>query len=146
MAHHHHDHSHDAEKLAALQASNAASAITIVGTNNPQSEHYNSHLHHAGRRLRHFLRPNGRKVHIVHSPDEAEKLKKEITRRKSDISGWNVAKGGDGEIRESGDLEYDIVVHGSVDHVRLARLFLLFSTLNQLNVSSGADCEDGLRH
>lgn len=118
---HDHTHPHDPEKLAPLQTSNAASTITIAGTNHPQSEHH-AHLHHAGRRLRHFLRPDGRKVHIVHSPDEAEKLKKDIIRRKSEVVGWNsgntTEKGGDDG---SGDLEYDIVVHGSVDHITALR-------------------------
>lgn len=117
------NHPHDAEKLSPLQTSNAASTITIAGTNHPSSEHH-AHLHHAGRRLRHFLRPDGRKVHIVHSPDEAEKLKKDISRRRSEIEGWNggsVAEKGNINGNGDDDLEYDIVVHGSVDHITALR-------------------------
>lgn len=122
-----HDHPHGAEKSSPLHTSNAASTITIAGTNHPKSENH-SHLHHTGRRLRHFLRPDGRKVHIVHSPDEAEKLRKDISRRKSEVEGWNgvgIAEKGDGSGSGSGsgleDLEYDIVVHGSVDHIDALR-------------------------
>jgi hypothetical protein len=109
MAHHHHSHSHDPEKQPQqTQASNAASTITIAAP--PSQEHQNHpHLHHTGRRLRHFLRPDGRKVHIVQSPDEAEKLRKVISRRASQ------------EFGKKGDFEFDIVVHGSVDHVNALR-------------------------
>ena len=86
-------------------------------------------------------------MHIVHSPDEAEKLKKEISRRRSEVSGWNGGSkmengGGDDGV---GDLEYDIVVHGSVDHVCLFSLFfpfpfLLPTTQDAVWEIMGTDC------
>ncbi len=54
------------------------------------------HTHNPVRRLRHFFRPDGRRVHIAHSPDEAEKLK----RRLSVL-----------------DEEFELVIHGSDEHV-----------------------------
>ena len=33
---------------------------------------------HTGKRVRQFLRPNGRKVHIAQTPEEHERLKKEL--------------------------------------------------------------------
>jgi hypothetical protein len=55
-------------------------------------------------------------------------LKKEISRRRSEVNGWNggsTMENGGGEAGlGGGDLEYDIVVHGSVDHVCLFSFFL----------------------
>lgn len=118
-------HRHEKGNLPPFQISTAESTIdTIAGTSHPNSEHHARHLNHAGRRLRHFLRPDGRKVHIVHSPDEAEKLRKDITRRRSEMEGWNgesAAEKAIGTGSGDDDLEYDIVVHGSVDHITALR-------------------------
>jgi len=35
--------------------------------------------HHRGRRLRNFILPNGREVHIALSPEEAESLRQRLT-------------------------------------------------------------------
>jgi hypothetical protein len=61
--------------------------------------HGHHHLHgHSGKRLRNFVRPDGRKVHIAHSPEEASKLRSTLsaTNEKEDI---------------------DLVIHGSPEHV-----------------------------
>lgn len=55
------------------------------------------HLAHARSRLRHFLRPDGRKVHIASSPEDAEKLRRTLS------------------VTEKGD--FDIVIHGEEEHV-----------------------------
>ncbi|KAF2471400.1 uncharacterized protein BDR25DRAFT_285984 [Lindgomyces ingoldianus] len=60
------------------------------------------HLHHTGKRLRHFFRPDGRKVHIAGSPDEAEKLRKTLS-----------------AVEKEG--EFDLVIHGSPEHIEALR-------------------------
>lgn len=51
--------------------------------------------HHAGRRLRQFLRPNGKKVHIAQTPEEVERLKKTLSPPEN----------------------FDIYLHGTEEHV-----------------------------
>ena len=61
--------------------------------------HEHHHFHHTGKRLRHFFHPNGKKVHVCGSPDEAEQLRRTLsTTEKED--------------------EFDLVIHGSPEHVR----------------------------
>jgi hypothetical protein len=77
---------------------------TLVGSDTPASttHHHHPHLphlHHTGKRLRHFLRPDGRKVHVAGSPDEADLLRKTLS---------STEKPG----------EFDLVIHGSPEHVR----------------------------
>ena len=50
---------------------------------------------HTGRRLRQFLRPNGRKVHIAQTPEELSNLKKSLSPPES----------------------FDIYLHGTDEHV-----------------------------
>jgi hypothetical protein len=82
---------------------------TLVGGNDtpasattqhePHHHHHHPHLsNHTGKRVRQFLRPDGRKVHIASSPDEANHM-----RRK-----WSTAN-------EKED--FDLVIHGSPEHV-----------------------------
>ena len=56
-------------------------------------------LQHTRSRLRQFLKPDGRKVHIVSSPEEAVRLRRTLS------------------VAEKG--EFDIVIHGDEDHVRI---------------------------
>lgn len=56
-------------------------------------------LQHTRSRLRHFFKPDGRKVHIVSSPEEAVRLRGKLS------------------VAEKG--EFDIVIHGDEDHVRI---------------------------
>lgn len=68
-------------------------------TTTPHSGHGHHHLHgHSGRRLRNLIRPDGRKVHIAHSPEEANKLRQTLSRT-----------------NEKED--FDLVIHGSPEHV-----------------------------
>jgi hypothetical protein len=61
------------------------------------------HSHHkAGKRLRHFMLPDGRKVHIALSPEEAESLRQRLTTIKK------------GE-------PFDLVVSGSPEHLDALR-------------------------
>src|SRR5262249_19800930 len=56
-------------------------------------------LQHTRSRVRHFLKPDGRKVHIVSSPEEAVRLRGRLS------------------VVEKG--EFDIVIHGDEEHVRI---------------------------
>lgn len=78
----------------------SATPKTGIGNTTPgPGDQHHHHLHHTGKRLRHFLRPDGRKVHIAGSPDEAEYLRRTLSLSEKD-----------------GD--FDLVIHGSPEHVR----------------------------
>lgn len=72
-----------------------------TGATTPASTHghHHHHLHNASRRLRHFLHPDGRKIHIAGSPDEAEQLRKTLSTTEKDGN-------------------FDLVINGSPEHVR----------------------------
>lgn len=70
-----------------------------------QSQHH--HYPHLPRRARHFLRPDGRKVHIAFSPDEAVRLRRRLSAIEKD--------------------EFDMVIHGSDQHVRTTPLRPVYS-------------------
>ncbi|KAI9803543.1 MAG: hypothetical protein M1825_001886 [Sarcosagium campestre] len=61
-----------------------------------------SHHHHHGRRLKQLLHPDGRKIHIAQSPDEAESLKRKLST---------------GEPAEP----FDLYIHGSPEHLNTLR-------------------------
>jgi hypothetical protein len=63
---------------------------------------HDHHLHHTGRRLRQFLRPDGRRVHIVGNPDEAHRLRKTLS-------------------ETSPKDDFDLIVHGSPEHIEALR-------------------------
>ncbi|KAF2006176.1 hypothetical protein P154DRAFT_615533 [Amniculicola lignicola CBS 123094] len=63
--------------------------------------HFHDH-HHSGKRVRHFFRPDGRKVHIAVSPEEASSLRKTLSTTEKD-----------------GD--FDLVIHGSPEHIEALR-------------------------
>jgi hypothetical protein len=61
--------------------------------------HHHPHSHgHNGKRMRHFFSPEGRRIQVAHSPDEAENLRKQST-----------------VVNEKDD--FDLVIHGSPEHV-----------------------------
>ncbi|XP_014561966.1 hypothetical protein COCVIDRAFT_85608 [Bipolaris victoriae FI3] len=65
--------------------------------------HHHPHLgHHTGKRLRQFLRPDGRKVHIASSPDEANVMRRKLS-----------------TANEKND--FDLVIHGSPEHIEALR-------------------------
>lgn len=66
----------------------------------------NSSHNHRGRRLRNFILPNGREVHIALSPEEAESLR----RRLSTVRG--------------ADEPFDLVINGSPEHLEALRTTL----------------------
>ncbi|TAQ88612.1 hypothetical protein B7494_g3044 [Chlorociboria aeruginascens] len=61
-----------------------------------------SSTHHRGHRLRNFILPDGRKVHIALSPDEADKLRRRLN-----------------AIQE--DEPFDLVISGSPEHLEALR-------------------------
>ncbi|KAI9834470.1 MAG: hypothetical protein M1826_002624 [Phylliscum demangeonii] len=58
------------------------------------------HPHHGGRRLRHFLRPDGRRVHVAQSPEDERKLRLQL---------------------ESTNDDFDVYLHGSPEHLEALR-------------------------
>ena len=67
---------------------------------------HHHHYHHSGRRLRQFLRPDGRRVHIAHSPEEAEKMRRRLT---------------SGDQDKDQDQDFDLYIHGSPEHLEALR-------------------------
>ncbi|KAF1982184.1 hypothetical protein K402DRAFT_363361 [Aulographum hederae CBS 113979] len=72
-----------------------ATGTTTTGSATP----VHHHLHVPGRRLRHFLRPDGRKVHVT-TPEEVEDMR----RRLSTI-----------------ETEFEVVIHGTEQHINALR-------------------------
>ncbi|KAF2836897.1 hypothetical protein M501DRAFT_978591 [Patellaria atrata CBS 101060] len=75
------------------------------GTTTPsgrQSLHSHHHHHHSARRLRHFLHPSGKKVHVASGPDDVENLRRKLSAIEKDV-------------------EFDLVVHGSPEHIEALR-------------------------
>ncbi|KAH7392845.1 bacterial low temperature requirement A protein-domain-containing protein [Pyrenochaeta sp. MPI-SDFR-AT-0127] len=82
---------------------------TLIGGNDTPASvkgaspgHHHHHLHHTGKRLKQFLRSDGRKVHIASSPDEANHLRKTLS-----------------SAQEKDD--FDLVIHGSPEHIEALR-------------------------
>jgi hypothetical protein len=69
-----------------IEAKSGAAIITTV--------HESSH--HSGKRLRQFLRPNGRRVHIAQTPEDQARLKKELHPSE----------------------DFDVYIHGTDEHAR----------------------------
>ncbi|KAI4946479.1 hypothetical protein J4E91_007167 [Alternaria rosae] len=66
-------------------------------------QHHHAHVgHHTGKRLKHFLRPDGRKVHIASSPDDANHMRRKLS-----------------NANEKED--FDLVIHGSPEHIEALR-------------------------
>jgi hypothetical protein len=93
MGEHGHEHDKDLEK----GPHDSETTVTSHGIHGIHGVHG-----HTGKRLRHFLRPDGRKVHIAATPDEVEKLKKRLSVSDPTLTG---------------DGGFDVVIHGSLDHV-----------------------------
>ncbi|KAF1961052.1 hypothetical protein CC80DRAFT_488420 [Byssothecium circinans] len=83
-----------------LVDSGGSLGAAIPATNSPNEHRH--HFNHTGRRLRHFLRPDGRKVHIASSPEEAQALHKTLTETENEGA-------------------FDLVLHGSPEHIEALR-------------------------
>lgn len=86
-------------------SSGAATPTEAAEDQHPHHHHHHPHLP-AGRKLKHFFRPDGRKVQVAHSPEEFEHHR----RRKSSV-----------DPEKDLDGEYDVVMHGSAEHVEALR-------------------------
>lgn len=85
--------------LTAMMTSTPGTLVDGVETPSAtlKSHHYHPHLHGAGKRIRHFLRPDGTKVHIAGNPDEARRINQMLKTNEKD--------------------NYELVIHGSPEHV-----------------------------
>jgi hypothetical protein len=70
------------------------------------SEHTHLPFRSGRHRLRHILRPDGKKVHIAGSPDEFKTLKRTLSTTQPDLDSW------------------EVVIHGSLEHVSLPLSFI----------------------
>ena len=64
------------------------------------SPHASHHAHHHAHRLMQFVRPDGRKVHIAHTPEHHVQLQKQLT-------------------EDNPDEDFDVIIHGTPEHVSL---------------------------
>lgn len=82
----------------------------VAGVDTPASTsmphvHHHPHIHHAGKNVRQFLRPDGKKVHIASSPDEANQLRRKLS--------------------TANEMEdFDLFIHGSPEHVSTGIVFV----------------------
>ncbi|OAG40414.1 hypothetical protein AYO21_05314 [Fonsecaea monophora] len=67
-----------------------------------QHQHQHPHIDHAKEKLRHFIHPDGRKIHIAHTPEEHAKLHKELS-------------------QQHGPDEFDVVISGTPEHLAVVR-------------------------
>jgi hypothetical protein len=104
--HHHLQSLHQLTRVAAevteiLRMSTTPNGTTLSGqTLNGQHSH---HGHHRARRIRNFVLPNGREVHIALSPEEAETLRQRL------------------EAVRGKDEPFDLVINGSPEHLEALR-------------------------
>ena len=81
-------------------------AQTPVDVQSPPPEehhHHHPHAHHAKEGLRRLVHPDGRKIHIAHTPEEDVKLRKQLSQQ--------------GVPPE----EFDVVISGSPEHLAVVR-------------------------
>lgn len=57
-------------------ANHVDSSATLTSS---QTQPHTGVLHHAGRKVRHFLLPSGRKVHVAHHPEEEQRLRRHLS-------------------------------------------------------------------
>jgi hypothetical protein len=65
------------------------------GTTTPNHHHL---LNHHGKRTRQFVRPDGRKIHIAHTPEEHAALSKQLSQNNPDDA-------------------FDVFIQGTPEHV-----------------------------
>lgn len=95
----------DPKGLATAPAVTEPQSQTPPNEKQPDSDHHHPlHLHHAhhhGSRLLKFIHPHtGRTTHVVHTPEELERRRSEITRQATDESA----------------VEFDVILNGSPEH------------------------------
>ena len=76
---------------------------TPTGVQSPQlGPHHHPHVEHAKERLRHLVHPDGRRIHIAHTPEEHVKLQKDLS-------------------QQEGSNQFDVVISGSPEHLAIVR-------------------------
>ncbi|KAI9716559.1 MAG: hypothetical protein M1812_005290 [Candelaria pacifica] len=60
--------------------------------------------HHHGRRLKQFIRPNGQKVHVAASPEDADHVRRKMS-----------------EVQTQSTEDFDLYIHGSPEHLDTIR-------------------------
>lgn len=105
-------------------------------------KHHHPHLRSTGRRIKHFLLPDGKKVHVAQSPEEANTLRRRLSAPGGDVDASNQSEKSTPE--SSGDKHWDIVVHGDEQHVHLLRQTHEWheSARDQLRVKYGAQFDE----
>ncbi|KAI3318583.1 hypothetical protein HD806DRAFT_512035 [Xylariaceae sp. AK1471] len=81
----------------------------------PAASSHHPHLAQARERLRHFFHPDGRKIHIAHSPEEALSLRQQLSSRQSQIALNNQTNIGPDNV------PFDIYLSGSKEHLDALR-------------------------
>lgn len=80
----------------------SSTPTTTSGLTTLSSSSVSHHGHHRARRLRHFLLPDGRKVHIALSPEEADNLRQRLNAIDQNEP-------------------FDLVINGSPEHLEALR-------------------------
>jgi hypothetical protein len=91
----------DALDIAEKGVSGEDSSATLTSTYQPHNDHHHhssGYILHAGQKIRHFLHPSGRKIHIAQHPEQEQSLRRHLSVIHPES-------------------EYDIVIHGSDQHV-----------------------------
>ena len=70
--------------------------------------HLNAPPHHSGKRLRQFVLSNGRRLHIVSTPEEHERVRRTLSAPHR--------KESDGSEDLTPEVDFDIVISGSPEH------------------------------
>lgn len=78
-----------------------------------QSSTPHPHNHHVRHRLKAFALPDGRKVHIASSPEEATSLRQQLTQ--------SSLRSGDAPTATPSESPFDLVISGSPEHVEALR-------------------------
>lgn len=75
------------------------SSITLTSHHHHSGHHSGGFIVHAGHKIRHFLHPDGRKIHVCQHPEQEQSLRRHLSVINPETS-------------------YDVVIHGSEGHVR----------------------------
>lgn len=87
-----------AEKISATLPNGAKTPAESIHTETTSNGHH--YFQNAGKRIRYFFRPDGRKVVVSSNPDERERLRRMYS-----------------NLEMEGDAGFDIVIHGDEEHV-----------------------------
>jgi hypothetical protein len=55
------------------------SSATLTATHEPPHHHTSDFILHAGHKIRHFLHPDGRKIHIAQHPEQEQSLRRHLS-------------------------------------------------------------------